>query len=257
VGASKNFNRVFELSSGVYFKWAAHDDLLEPEFLTKCVEVLDKDPSAALCHSKTVCIDENGKLIDSYECDNEGDSQEPHERFRDQLSFFKPSWKIFGVIRANLLRKTLVMGDYIGADRNLLVDLSLLGRIYEIPECLFFGRIHPQSYSYKFHKENWSFSDYRGRFLWWTEADKNLEIVYPHWKNCREYYRSIRRAPLTWLEQLLCLVEFGKWLIGEGMWVVGYNIYIAFRPRSRLLRKLDAVALKLMTCFREGVLRAK
>ena len=41
LGASRNYNRVFELSSGEYFKWAAHDDLCAPEFLGRCVDVLD------------------------------------------------------------------------------------------------------------------------------------------------------------------------------------------------------------------------
>ncbi len=37
LGASPNFNRVFELSSHQYFKWAPHDDMIAPEFLARCV----------------------------------------------------------------------------------------------------------------------------------------------------------------------------------------------------------------------------
>src|SRR3989337_590294 len=53
LGATRNHNRVFELSCGEYFKWASHDDLLAPEFLSRCVSVLDQDHSIVLCHSKT------------------------------------------------------------------------------------------------------------------------------------------------------------------------------------------------------------
>ena len=113
LGASRNFNRVFELSSGKYFKWAAHDDLLAPEFLAKCVEVLERDPSVVLCHSGTMCIDKHGRWIRRNKSSNGGYSQKPHERFRAQLSFFKPCWKIFGLIRADSLRKTPIMGEYI------------------------------------------------------------------------------------------------------------------------------------------------
>ena len=42
-GAAWNFNRVFELSSGKYFKWLAHDDLIQPQFLAQCVQVLEED----------------------------------------------------------------------------------------------------------------------------------------------------------------------------------------------------------------------
>lgn len=45
---------------------------------------------------------------------------------------------IFGVIRADSFRKTSLHGEYIGADRNLLAEIGLLGRIHLIPECLFF-----------------------------------------------------------------------------------------------------------------------
>lgn len=51
-GAAWNFNYVFGLARGVYFKWHAHDDMLEPTFLEQCVTILDHDrrwrlPSAA------------------------------------------------------------------------------------------------------------------------------------------------------------------------------------------------------------------
>ena len=32
LGGPRNYNRVFELSSAEYFKWAAYDDVLAPEF---------------------------------------------------------------------------------------------------------------------------------------------------------------------------------------------------------------------------------
>ena len=44
LGAIPNFNRVFELSRGQYFKWASHDDLCEPTCLERCVEVLEHQP---------------------------------------------------------------------------------------------------------------------------------------------------------------------------------------------------------------------
>ena len=37
IGAAENFNRVFALSSGEYFKWAGHDDSWTPDYLERCV----------------------------------------------------------------------------------------------------------------------------------------------------------------------------------------------------------------------------
>ena len=54
-----NFNRCFELARGEYFKWSAHDDLLEPTFVERCVERLDADPTASLCHTLSRFVDDD------------------------------------------------------------------------------------------------------------------------------------------------------------------------------------------------------
>jgi len=48
IGAAVNFNRVFELSSSEYFKWAAHDDIIAPDYISECIEILDNDDSIVL-----------------------------------------------------------------------------------------------------------------------------------------------------------------------------------------------------------------
>ena len=48
LGAAWNYNRVFELSYGEYFKWAAHDDYCAPSFFERCVEALDRDRNIIL-----------------------------------------------------------------------------------------------------------------------------------------------------------------------------------------------------------------
>src|SRR3990172_11630910 len=47
-GVIDNFNSVFRLSGGEYFKWAASDDVCERDYLRKAVDVLDRDPSIVL-----------------------------------------------------------------------------------------------------------------------------------------------------------------------------------------------------------------
>ena len=59
-GATWNFNRVVELSRGEYFRWAAHDDRIRPEYLERCVAVLDADPEAVLCYTQVEIIDAAG-----------------------------------------------------------------------------------------------------------------------------------------------------------------------------------------------------
>src|SRR5262245_44673342 len=46
IGAAPNHNYVFRHSTGEYFKFAAHDDVLAPRFIEECIAVLDADSGA-------------------------------------------------------------------------------------------------------------------------------------------------------------------------------------------------------------------
>ena len=48
IGAASNFNILFNKCRGEYFQWIAHDDMFEPQFLEKCVDVLDNRPDTVL-----------------------------------------------------------------------------------------------------------------------------------------------------------------------------------------------------------------
>ncbi len=243
LGAPKNHNRVFELSVGEYFKWAPHDDVLAPEFLGKCVGVLDNDLSIVLCYSKTARIDEHGTTVGTYGHKMRLSSLKQHERFRDIINIHNPCLPILGVIRASSLRMTPLFGDYIGADRNILAEISLIGRAYEIPQYLFFRRDHPDAYSSRFYEQGsvsgaQAASRYQEHVAWWTA--NRLTIV--HLKNCIEYFRSVGRVPLKWHERLLCYAQINSWFLREGWMLIGSDVENAFLNRSRLGRKLASGA---------------
>jgi glycosyltransferase involved in cell wall biosynthesis len=249
VGAPSNYNRVFEFSSGEYFKWAAYDDVLAPEFLSKCIKVLDSDPAIILCHSKTGRIDREGNLLDYY---NQGmlrriDSPKPHERFRDLIGMYYTTCPIFGVIRAKLFSQTMLHGDYIGADRNLLAEIGLMGRIYQIPECLFFWRDHPDSYSSIFYMNDRidTLDQLRKESEWWS--DKNW-TYFPHWKNCFQYFKAINRVKLNWPERLFCYSEIFRWFMDEGIHFMAKDLKLFLLNNSSLARKL-------VSCFPWGIKR--
>ena len=65
LGCAPNLNRCYELSNPKtrYFKWAAHDDVIAPTFLERCVEALEADSSAAMAHTRSVIIDATGDVI--------------------------------------------------------------------------------------------------------------------------------------------------------------------------------------------------
>ena len=223
VGASKNFNRVFELSTGKYFRWASHDDILAPDLLSECVEILDSNPSIVLCYSKTGQIDEHVKLVGSYTPNCRVYSEKPNERFGDLISMRFPSWVIiFGLMRSSALKNTQLFGDYIGVDRNLLAELALVGRFYELSDYLFFRRAHDQAYTNK------RFISYHEQLDWWVKTSSRARLYFPNWRILREYVKSIKRIPLKWSERQLCYYQIFKWLLREGWvflcWDIGINV---------------------------------
>ena len=59
VGAAANFNLAFQLARGIYFKWAASDDLCRPAFIERCVELLDAQPDAVLAFPDPEFVNED------------------------------------------------------------------------------------------------------------------------------------------------------------------------------------------------------
>jgi glycosyltransferase involved in cell wall biosynthesis len=243
LGAPRNFNRAFELSKGKYFKWAAYDDLLAPEYLEKCINVLEKDQSIILCHSKTSRIDEQGVLVGNYDHKMRIDSAKIHERFGDLISLkHNPCWPIFGVTYANIMKKTPLHGDYSDADGNLLAELSLYGRIYEIPEYLFFRRDHPQAYT-QTYVHTTKKVNYREQLAWWgSNSWINLTVL----KNCFEFFWSVKRVPLKWSEKALCYEQIFNWFLREGWRMMGAEVATYFLSRSNFGRTLASAVQTIL-----------
>jgi glycosyltransferase involved in cell wall biosynthesis len=223
-GCAPNFNRVFELSSGEYFKWAAYDDLYAPDFLKKCIEVLDQDPTIILCHSQVSIIDEYGKFIQNYDVKLKTDSPIRHERFHELLHKHL-CYQIFGVIRTSALKMIPPMGSYGHADGIVLLRLGIIGRFYEIPEYLFFARKHPQQsmsmfipnyllFANKSQKHSLSMMpDYYAFSLWFDSANEG-KIILPHWRIFWEYLLTIWQGSLSFSEHVRCSISMYKQLNG-------------------------------------------
>jgi glycosyltransferase involved in cell wall biosynthesis len=187
LGAAKNYRRVFELASGEYFKWATCDDYCAPEFLARCIEVLDRDSSVVLAYPKTRLIDERGEVTSEYEDRLHLPSPKASERFMQLSQRLGLCNAMYGLIRTTTLRRTALLGNYIAADIPLLTELTLYGKFWEVPEFLFYSRFHPRaSTSYQTDSQVLEFYDPKIK-------DK---IPLTAWRHYAEYFRSVWRAPV-------------------------------------------------------------
>ena len=218
-GAAWNYNHVVRRASGEYFKWVAHDDLCAPELLDRCVTVLDDQSTVVLCYPRSVLINEKGEHIKNYRDAFCFTSPETHKRFRRFLRARGQCNAVFGLMRTDILKTTSLIGSYVASDRILLGQLALRGQIYEIPEYLFFRRIHPQS----------SLSanlDYKKRIAWF-DPKKGKGIQLPRWRRFFESIRSIRDAHISPSVKTLCYIELAKWHLLHPKWAIADIAIIA------------------------------
>jgi len=207
IGAAKNFNKVFELSSSKYFKWAAHDDLYAPEYLERCVEVLDNRSSVVVCHTKSIYINEDGEEYRDWDDLLDFRSLEAHKRFHDYISLPIPRWNaIFGLIRVSVLKKTPLIGSYVLSDQVLLGELTLHGEIYRVPASLFFRRDHLSLPSVKSKVRST-----RIYAIWFDPKNKNKYIIPKYLRAFFEYLRAIKRVEISYYQKMRCYLYLIKW----------------------------------------------
>src|SRR5262249_28074703 len=146
-GVAANYRKVLEAASAEYFRWANSDDLFAPESLARCAEVLDREPSVVLAYPKTRLIDARGAVIGEYEDRRHLDSARASHRFVEVCERLGLVHVYYGLVRTTVLRRTGLIRPFPGGDIPLVAELALYGKFWEIPEVLFFRRVHPWALS--------------------------------------------------------------------------------------------------------------
>ena len=203
VGAAANFNFVFSQARGELFKWAAHDDVLHPEFLEECIAALDALPDVILAYTKVNRIDAQGDITGAYDYPMRVDHPLPSVRFGDLILINHFCVAVFGVIRTEFLAQTPLIAPFVGSDRTLLAELGLRGRLCEVDRYLFNRRDHPlaSTRAYRHHR----------RLSWFDPRQRDM-IHLPYWRNGFEYLRLVIKVPLVPAERLKCIGLIARWL---------------------------------------------
>jgi glycosyltransferase involved in cell wall biosynthesis len=230
-GATWNHNRVIALARGEYFKLAAHDDLCLPDFVGRCVEVLEREPDAVLCYPRVAIVDAAGRRVRPYRYDWTAGSPRVRERLRAVTGLRRRCFPVFGVVRTEVLRRTRLMGPYVASDRVLLGELALHGRLVELGEELFWSREH-QGRSTRAHGVR------NGRTAWF-DPGRRARVVLPVWKQGIEFVRAIRRTPLPRGERAACYAEMLRWA-GRHHRSLGKDAVLVVPQLARLLRGVAA-----------------
>jgi len=230
-GIIENFNTVFRLSTGRYFKWAASDDVCAADYLMEAVKVLDRDPTVVLAWATPVGIDEHGDRVNrpdeasDFNASDSAFSEDPTVRFGHLLrNLWYADGPVYGVFRADTLTRTReLVPRHMSSDHLLLVELCLMGRFYKMPGELFYSRVHEG----EAHRRAWTLRDRaalidqrppaRGVLGWWR-----MFRGYP--QRIGLYVRYITGSPLSPTQKVRCLAEVartvGRWSVFRGRQLV-------------------------------------
>lgn len=213
-GVAWNFNQVFHLSRGRYFKWASSNDVHDPLYLRRCLDVLESNPAAVLAYPKTSIIDEHGTVTRTYEDNLDLPWPQAPRRFREYLARVGLCNALFGLMRPEAMRRTALLGDYPGSDMVFLGEMTLHGTFVEVPEVLFRRRYEATNAIHNATLESWQ------EFFAPSTRGK---VVMRTWRHQFEYLRSDLRSPLS---------------IADKVRVAGIIARICISVRRELLREL-------------------
>ena len=221
IGCAGNHNFVFEQARGELFKWASDDDLYGRDLLRRCVEALDEHPDVVLVHTWTAMIEGGtGDVARPVDYSLATSSPSAADRFRSML-FDDGGDDDYGVIRADVLRRTHLYDSYYHADRTIVAEIALHGRFHHVPDWLYFRRDHPGRSSRARSIRAWCviYDQRRANRLRHPVGRLLAEYVWG-------YVAAIRTAPLTAAERRQCYRHLAAWLASRAVpelsrWIQG------------------------------------
>lgn len=228
LGAAANFRRAFELSHSELFKWAAHDDEHEPDFIERCVATLDEDPGVVLAYTQMRNIDESGATLGVRSTGLDTNNRDVAARFRSLVRRKYPCVLAFGVARSEMLRRTRLIQDYADCDRVMFAEIGLAGRIVELADPLFVRREHSAR----------SVRQYRSRQTRsaWFDPSHADRPSFPYTRQLMGYTTAIERARISATDRARCAGVMVEWL-GRNARGMGEDLMFAARYAMRPLKR--------------------
>lgn len=218
MGAARNYSQAFKFSSGKYFKWAAADDYFSQQMFEHCVAVLKENADVVLCYPRTKIIDENDEVIVDYEKDIELVDPDPVDRFLRLNSLLRECNAVFGLIRRDVLKNTVLIANYIASDNVLLHQLSLFGKFQLLDNAVFYRREHP-------HASSWNKS-IKSQLEFFDPQLVN-RTVFPQWRKLYSLFHVVNHSPLILKDKMklsVYLLRKAFW-IREKLWRDIHNVY--------------------------------
>ena len=231
IGLMPNHNLAFSYARGEFFQWFAYDDQHHPESIEKRAALLQQRPDIVLVYTAAVGIDADGSKSSPSSSNFDLDHDRVSDRFSMLIQNIPASEAvIYGLIRRDVLAKSLLLRNCLGADRCLLAELALSGRMYKIPTVLFFRRLHKGNMVTS-QEEPWRFRpEYSGK------------LIFPHWRVNKEHVRTILRSSLSVGTKIRLMLKVGDWMLRQKSILKSELGFALYYWRQRLQGKNPTLA---------------
>jgi glycosyltransferase involved in cell wall biosynthesis len=258
IGAIGNFNSLIHLARGCYFKWAAHDDVMDAEYIESLVQVLDNNSQIDWVYANSDMIDAEGRSFkqilppqyEGFELDAQqqprwaghprknADSDSAAARFRGVILGINWCVDSYGLFRLKALKRTRTLLPVYGAEKILIAELALNGKSAWVPELLFYQRVHANASGNLASEEaQREFSGNNTNTSGAGFVSTRLYILWAH-------FSAVNRTRLPLLEKLRAyqavaeyILQVRKWRKILQSWRSGSGVGGAIRQQLNAARK--------------------
>lgn len=193
VGGAINSNLLLAEARAPLFKWAYHDDIMDPTMVRRCVEVLDEGgPEVVLAYPRVRLINRVGDIVGEHsDADLDIASDDPAERVREILVRFVTQTQ-FGVMRTAAARAAGGVSVDVAGEIVLPLALALRGKLELVPEQLLLIREHEDRHG----------GD-RASEVAWVDPSRP-SVPFPYSRATWLFLKAIAEAPLTAHQRRTC-----------------------------------------------------
>jgi glycosyltransferase involved in cell wall biosynthesis len=153
IGQHTNFNNLPHAAKGVYFCWASGHDLLDPDFVTQSVAVLESDPKIVLAYPRTINMTKEGKPTREKVREFDITKMTAQQRFREVM------WRVdcnyvYGMFRLQPMLESKLFQVFPACDRVFLAEMAVKGTFAPVDTFKYYrmSREHVQTELEKRHR---------------------------------------------------------------------------------------------------------
>lgn len=196
IGAIGNHAKVLSLASTEYFMFARGHEILSPDLVKNCVEILEEDEEVVLAFATPKWIDDEDKVI-SGKSISYFDTRGSDVVKRCALVFWGSFECFYGLTRTKVMKSIRALEQIISSDYITLLEMALRGS---------FAHVSNSTRYRRYHYENETFRKRIHRYKTGTFRQlKAIDHIFPFARLPYHLFLSAIRADITFRDKLIVL----------------------------------------------------